>query len=136
VVIGTDFIGNFKSNYHTITSTTAPVNIRLYDYWHKQVKLRKKRWNNKEIFIENKYVNRKLKRGWKFHDTNAYSYSTLYKVINYTLSKNAGFWYFLQIQALHCEFAEFLLHVGVFAFNFFSWYLQNRICCFYPSPRH
>ena len=22
---------------------------------------------------------------------------------------------FLQIQALHCEFAEFLLHVGVFA---------------------
>ena len=23
--------------------------------------------------------------------------------------------YFLQIQALHCEFAEFLLHVGVFA---------------------
>ena len=23
--------------------------------------------------------------------------------------------FFLQIQALHCEFAEFLLHVGVFA---------------------
>jgi hypothetical protein len=23
-------------------------------------------------------------------------------------------WYVLQIQALHCEFAEFLLHVGVF----------------------
>jgi hypothetical protein len=20
-------------------------------------------------------------------------------------------------------------------FNFFSWYLQNRICCFYPSLR-
>jgi hypothetical protein len=40
---------------------------------------------------------------------------------NYTLYKNAGFWLvnshdiFLQIQALHCEFAEFLLHVGVFA---------------------
>jgi hypothetical protein len=40
---------------------------------------------------------------------------------NYTLYKNAGFWVvnsrdiFLQIQALHCEFAEFLLHVGVFA---------------------
>jgi hypothetical protein len=38
---------------------------------------------------------------------------------NYT---NAGFWlvnsrdiFFLQIQALHCEFAEFLLHVSVFA---------------------
>ena len=39
---------------------------------------------------------------------------------NYTLYKNAGFWLansrdiFLLIQALHCEFAEFLLHVGVF----------------------
>jgi hypothetical protein len=38
---------------------------------------------------------------------------------NYTLYKNAGFWLvnsrdiFLQIQALHCEFAECLLHVGV-----------------------
>ena len=40
---------------------------------------------------------------------------------NYTLYKNAGFSLvnshdtFLQIQALHCEFAEFILHVGVFA---------------------
>ena len=25
--------------------------------------------------------------------------------------------FFLQIQALHCEFAEFLLHVGVFAYD-------------------
>jgi hypothetical protein len=25
------------------------VNIRLYEYWLKQVKIRKKRWNNKEI---------------------------------------------------------------------------------------
>jgi hypothetical protein len=39
--------------------------------------------------------------------------------ITYTLYKNAGFWLinshdiFLPIQALHCEFAEFLLHVGV-----------------------
>ena len=45
----------------------------------------------------------------------------------------AVIFFFLQIQALHCEFAEFLLHVGVF--NFFSWYLQNHICRFYPSPR-
>jgi hypothetical protein len=41
---------------------------------------------------------------------------------NYNLYKNAGYWlinsrdiFFLQIQALHCEFVEFLLHVGVFA---------------------
>ena len=42
------------------------VNIRLYEYWHEQVKIRKKRWNNKEIqrnFIENKFVNRKLEKG-------------------------------------------------------------------------
>ena len=41
------------------------VNIRLYEYWHEKVKIRKKRWNNKEIKkIENKCVNRKLeKRG-------------------------------------------------------------------------
>jgi hypothetical protein len=25
------------------------VNIRLYEYCHEQVKIRKKRWNNKEI---------------------------------------------------------------------------------------
>jgi hypothetical protein len=25
------------------------VNIRLYEYWHEQAKIRKKRWNNKEI---------------------------------------------------------------------------------------
>ena len=42
------------------------VNIRLYEYWHEQVKIRKKRWNNKEIkkCIENKFANRELeKRG-------------------------------------------------------------------------
>jgi hypothetical protein len=25
------------------------VSIRLYEYWHEQVKIKKKRWNNKEI---------------------------------------------------------------------------------------
>ena len=41
------------------------VNIRLYEYWHEQVKIREKWWNNKEIknFIENKFVNRKLEKG-------------------------------------------------------------------------
>ena len=41
------------------------VNIRLYEYWHEQIKIRKKRWNNKEIkkFYENKFVNRKLEKG-------------------------------------------------------------------------
>ena len=41
------------------------VDIRLYEYRHEQVKIRKKRWNNKEIkkFIENKFVNRKLEKG-------------------------------------------------------------------------
>ena len=36
----------------------------MYEYGHEQVKIRKKRWNNKEIrnLIENKYVNRKLKK--------------------------------------------------------------------------
>jgi hypothetical protein len=28
------------------------VNIRLYEYWHEQVKIRKKRWNNKEILLK------------------------------------------------------------------------------------
>jgi hypothetical protein len=27
------------------------VNIRLYEYWHEQVKIRKKRWN-KEILLK------------------------------------------------------------------------------------
>jgi hypothetical protein len=26
------------------------VNIRLYEYLHEQVRIRKKRWNNKEVF--------------------------------------------------------------------------------------
>jgi hypothetical protein len=39
------------------------VNIRLYEYWHEQVKIRKKRWNNKERnFIENKFANRDRKK--------------------------------------------------------------------------
>ena len=51
---------------------------------------------------------------------NIYSHFRWVVLCNYTLYKNAGFWLvnsrdiFLQIQALHCEFAEFLLHVGVF----------------------
>ena len=28
------------------------VNIRLYEYWHEQVKIRKKRWNNKEMLLK------------------------------------------------------------------------------------
>ena len=48
-------------------------------------------------------------------------FPNVYLLDNYNLYKNAGFWLvnssdiFLQIQALHCEFAEFLLYVGVFA---------------------
>jgi hypothetical protein len=35
----------------------------------------------------------------------------------------------LQIQVLHCEFAEFLLHVGVFAYDltFFHGIFKNRM---------
>jgi hypothetical protein len=40
-------------------------NIRLYEYGHEQVKLRKKRWNN-NFFIENKYVNIPEKRILKY----------------------------------------------------------------------
>jgi hypothetical protein len=43
----------------------------------------------------------------------------LFKNDNYTVYKNADWLiaviFFLQIQGLHCDFAEFLLHVGVFA---------------------
>jgi hypothetical protein len=28
------------------------VSIRLYEYWQEQVKIRKKRWNNKEILLK------------------------------------------------------------------------------------
>ena len=38
------------SIYRYIGSTHALwFDIRLYEYWHEQVKIRKKRWNNKEI---------------------------------------------------------------------------------------
>jgi hypothetical protein len=30
--------------------------IRLYEYWHEQVKIRKKRWDNKEIKKNNKEI--------------------------------------------------------------------------------
>ena len=72
--------------------------------------------------------------------------------------------FFLQIQALHCEFSELLLHVGVFALDLTIFFMvfaksylpilpytetlvtkfvkryqlcilcNNRICRFYPSP--
>jgi hypothetical protein len=34
----------------------------LYEYGDEQVKIRKRRRNNKEFFIENRYVNRKLEK--------------------------------------------------------------------------
>ena len=44
------------------------INIGLYEYWHEQVKLKNKKWNNKDVknLIKNRFVNRKLveKRGW------------------------------------------------------------------------
>jgi hypothetical protein len=58
---------------------------------------------------------------WLSEKSFSYIFPQGYFELNYTLYKNAGFWLvnsrdiFLQIQALHCEFAEFLLHVGVFA---------------------
>ena len=33
VVIGTDCIGNYKSNYHTITTTKAPLFVLEYHSW-------------------------------------------------------------------------------------------------------
>ena len=44
-----------NSNLHMSVLNTCTLIIRD--------KLRKKRWNNKEIFIQNKYVNSKLKKG-------------------------------------------------------------------------
>jgi hypothetical protein len=32
VVIGTDFLGSYKSNYHTITTTTLPYFVRYDGY--------------------------------------------------------------------------------------------------------
>ena len=62
--------------------------------------------------------------------------------------------FILQIQAFHCEFAEYLLHVGVFAKSYLPFLpftetlvtkfvkryqlcvlCNNCICRFYPSPR-
>jgi hypothetical protein len=41
--------GNNNLHILTLYSMQIVVNTRLYEYWHKQVKIRKKRWNNKEI---------------------------------------------------------------------------------------
>jgi hypothetical protein len=38
--------------YQTSPAHIFDVNIRLYEYWHEQVKIRKKRWNNKEILLK------------------------------------------------------------------------------------
>jgi len=41
---------------------SVAVNMGLYDYEHEQVKLRKKRWNNKEILLKiNMYTESKKK---------------------------------------------------------------------------
>jgi hypothetical protein len=41
------------------------IDIRLFEYWQEQVKIRKKRWNNKKIkkFYWKQIVNRKLEKG-------------------------------------------------------------------------
>ena len=60
------FVSIFIQSYVNIklhVSTLYRYKI-LYKYWHEQVQIRKKTWNNKEIknFIENKFVNRKLEK--------------------------------------------------------------------------
>ena len=60
---------NFFFNFYlgTVILAGAAVFIRMYGYGLNTNTLNKKKaWNNKEIFIENKYVNRKFnnkKRG-------------------------------------------------------------------------
>ena len=70
-----------------------------------------------------------------------------YWIFNYTLYNNAGFWLvnsrdiFYKFRPCIVNLQNFFLHVQqqcrciCIRFNFFSWYLQNRICRFYPSPR-
>ena len=63
---------------------------------------------------------------------------------NYTLYKNAGFWLVNSrdfFSFFNSGLASWICRIFTscrcicIRFNFFSWYLQNRICRFYPSPR-
>jgi hypothetical protein len=66
VVIGTDCIGSHKSNYHTIMTTTAPLNnwsvlktvINMYSYNIKNIKsdMNKFYQNIKYLIIEQTYI--------------------------------------------------------------------------------
>ena len=40
---------SFDNRFTSQVDFKFDVNIRLYEYWHEQVKIKKKRWNNKEI---------------------------------------------------------------------------------------
>jgi hypothetical protein len=64
-------------------------------------------------------------------------------MVNYILYKNAGFWLVNSRDIFFANSGLALWICRIFTscrcicirFNFFSWYLQNRICRFYPSPR-
>jgi hypothetical protein len=45
-----------------LTSAGYSCHMIAWIHGHKHVKYGKKRWNNKDIFIEKKYANRKLKK--------------------------------------------------------------------------
>jgi hypothetical protein len=68
---------------------------------------------------------------------------TIYFISNYTLYKNAGFWlvnnrdFFFTNSGLALWICRIFTSCRCICirFNFFSWYLQNRICRFHPSPR-
>ena len=76
-------------------------------------------WN--KLKLKHYKTNVEVTQVWKDFNCTLECCHVIYIYINYTLYKNAEFWLvnsrdiFKKIQALHCEFAESLFHVGVFA---------------------
>jgi hypothetical protein len=88
-----------------------------------------------------KTVNNIKNLTWSKNDQHSKIYIPCNFEVNYTLYKNAGFW-LVNSRDIFYKFRPSTVNLQNFyimccmcictKFNFFSWYLQNRICRFYP----
>jgi hypothetical protein len=112
------------------------VSIRLYEYWHEQVKIRNNRWNNKEIkkfqYIQNDYkytifqFQNKGPRGEKWANFTTGARATEFPLFNFlfTYLFSIKFLYFFIISSI---VPYFNLFVSIFIQSYANSNLQNRI---------
>jgi hypothetical protein len=120
------------------------VNIRLYEYWHEQVKIRKKRWNNKEItkfyYLERLFLKRNVRNCpylfWSFESQAlvARTYHPPFSNFLFTNLFSIKFLYFFIISSL-LPFAFYDEWWNINLFNYHKIILIHINCTFLTKEK-